>query len=106
MQAADGEAGDSSGDRDPEEAEEPEEDPEVVALKEEIGKLEGELKGKKSSLAYALDQVDEYSKAGYARAVAEMENMRRVRSVGDTWVVYSFSFGESTHHSLLLRCII
>lgn len=61
--------------------EETSEDPEVAALKEEIALLEAQLKTKKSSLSYALDQIDEYSKAGYARAVAEMENMRRVRSV-------------------------
>jgi len=58
----------------------PEEDPEVTTLKQEIAKLEAELKSKKSSLSFVLDQVEEYSKAGYARAVAEMENMRRVRS--------------------------
>eukprot|EP00980_Cylindrotheca_fusiformis_P030440 scaffold24812_cov171-Cylindrotheca_fusiformis.AAC.3 len=56
------------------------EDPEVVALKEEIAKLEGELKAKQATLSYAQDQVEEYSKGGYARKVAEMENMRRVRS--------------------------
>ena len=60
---------------------EPAEDPEVTSLREEIASLESELKGKKASLAYALEQVEEYSKAGYARQVAEMENMRRVRSV-------------------------
>mmetsp|Transcript_85616 Transcript_85616/g.247112 ORF Transcript_85616/g.247112 Transcript_85616/m.247112 type:complete len:266 (+) Transcript_85616:100-897(+) len=58
----------------------PEEDPEVTALKEEISKLESELKSRRASLSLVIDQVEEYSKAGYARAVAEMENMRRVRS--------------------------
>lgn len=57
------------------------EDPEMVALKEEIAALEGDLKAKQSTLSYAQDQVDEYSKGGYARKVAEMENMRRIRSV-------------------------
>jgi hypothetical protein len=57
------------------------EDPEMVALKEEITKLEADLKSKQPTLAYSQDQVEEYSKAGYARKVAEMENMRRVRSV-------------------------
>ena len=39
------------------------------------------LKGKKSTLAYTKEQAEEFSKAGYARKVAEMENMRRRRSV-------------------------
>jgi hypothetical protein len=64
-----------------EKEEEPEEDPELVALKEEIAQLESTLKNKKTTLSYTQDQVEEYSKAGYARKVAEMENMRRVRSV-------------------------
>ena len=59
------------------------EDPEIVALKEEIAKLESELKSKQSTLAYTQDQVEEYSKTGYARKVAEMENMRRVRNVSE-----------------------
>mmetsp|Transcript_41060 Transcript_41060/g.118045 ORF Transcript_41060/g.118045 Transcript_41060/m.118045 type:complete len:256 (+) Transcript_41060:125-892(+) len=69
------------GEDEPEsENEAPQEDPEVSALKQEIADLESELKAKKTTLSYSLDQVEEYSKAGYARAVAEMENMRRVRS--------------------------
>lgn len=64
-----------------EEAKEQEpEDPEIVALKEEISELESTLKNRRNTLAYAQDQVDEYSKTGYARKVAEMENMRRARS--------------------------
>jgi cell division protein FtsL len=66
------------------EAEEPKEDPEILALKEEIAELESTLKNKKSTLAYTQEQVEEYSKAGYARKVAEMENMRRARSVSKT----------------------
>ena len=62
------------------------EDPEIVALKEEIAKLESELKSKQSTLAYNQDQVEEYSKTGYARKVAEMENMRRVRNVSKEWI--------------------
>lgn len=58
----------------------PAEDPEVTALKEEIANLESELKSKKSNLQYQLDQAEEYSKTGYARSVAEMENMRRART--------------------------
>lgn len=61
--------------------EEAPEDPEVTALKQEIANLESDLKAKQSTLSYAQNQVDEFSKGGYARKVAEMENMRRVRSV-------------------------
>lgn len=65
-----------------EEEEQPaEEDPELVALKEEIAKLEADLKEKRRQVEYTSDQADEYSQAGYARKVAEMENMRRARSV-------------------------
>lgn len=87
MQAADGEMENGSGEQELSVEDvaavkaAPEEDPEVVALKEEISKLEAELKSKKSSLSYVVEQVEEYSKSGYARQVAEMENMRRVRSV-------------------------
>mmetsp|Transcript_40062 Transcript_40062/g.96723 ORF Transcript_40062/g.96723 Transcript_40062/m.96723 type:complete len:252 (+) Transcript_40062:117-872(+) len=56
------------------------EDPELTALKQEIANLESELKAKQSTLSYTQSQVDEYSKGGYARKVAEMETMRRVRS--------------------------
>jgi hypothetical protein len=94
MQEGDESTGDVSQEQEDasvEETPEPVEDPEVVALKEEIASLESELKSKKSSLAYSLDQVEEYSKAGYARAVAEMENMRRVRSVSKVQRVFEFS---------------
>jgi hypothetical protein len=67
-----------------EEAEEPKEDPEILALKEEIAGLESTLKNKKNTLSYTQEQAEEYSKAGYARKVAEMENMRRARSVSKT----------------------
>jgi molecular chaperone GrpE (heat shock protein) len=53
----------------------------VAALKAEIAEYEKTLAAKKSALQYTLDQCEEYSKTGYARKVAEMENMRRVRSV-------------------------
>jgi hypothetical protein len=59
----------------------PAEDPEVTSLKEQIAELESALSSKKLQLEKALDQCEEYSKTGYARKVAEMENMRRVRSV-------------------------
>ena len=61
--------------------EEEQEDPEVVAIKEEIAQLESTLKDKRRELAYVSDKAEEYSKSGYARKVAEMENMRRARSV-------------------------
>lgn len=63
------------------EEEEPPEDPEVVAVKDEIAQLESTLKEKRRELAYISDKAEEYSKSGYARKVAEMENMRRARSV-------------------------
>ena len=65
----------------PEEAPEIQEDPEVTAIKEEIAQLESTLKEKRRELAYVSDKADEYTKSGYARKVAEMENMRRARSV-------------------------
>lgn len=56
----------------------------LAALKAQIAEFEKALAAKKSALEYALDQCEEYSKTGYARKVAEMENMRRVRSVSRT----------------------
>jgi hypothetical protein len=73
-------AGEGEDDAD-EKEEEPQEDPEITALKEEIAALEATLKTKRSTLSYTQDQSEEYSKGGYARKVAEMENMRRARSV-------------------------
>ena len=64
-----------------EEDEGPPEDPEVTALKESIAELEAALADKKSKLQYELERCEEYSKSGYARKVADMENMKRVRSV-------------------------
>ena len=61
--------------------EEPQEDPELVALKEEIASLESALKAKRTEVSKMQDLADDYSQAGYARKVAEMENMRRARSV-------------------------
>lgn len=79
---ASGEEEASAEDADEAESEEEEvqEDPEITALKEEIAELESSLKSKRGTLSYTQDQVDNYSKAGYARKVAEMENMRRIRS--------------------------
>ena len=73
--------GEEDGEEGEAEEEEPAEDPEVTALKKDIAELETALKGKKSTLAYTKEQAEEFSKAGYARKVAEMENMRRRRSV-------------------------
>ena len=74
-----------------ESVEEIEEDPELKALKDEIAELEKTFGEKKSALEYALEQCEEYSKTGYARKVAEMENMRRVRSVS-ALLLYWFGF--------------
>lgn len=63
------------------EEEEEQEDPELVALKEEIAQLESSLKEKRRQVANTNDRAEDFSKAGYARKVAEMENMRRARSV-------------------------
>eukprot|EP00529_Nitzschia_sp_RCC80_P027805 CAMPEP_0113486548 /NCGR_PEP_ID=MMETSP0014_2-20120614/25053_1 /TAXON_ID=2857 /ORGANISM="Nitzschia sp." /LENGTH=258 /DNA_ID=CAMNT_0000380223 /DNA_START=227 /DNA_END=999 /DNA_ORIENTATION=+ /assembly_acc=CAM_ASM_000159 len=72
--------GEGGGGGDGDEEPQVEEDPEVVALKAEIAEHEATLAKSQSSLQHALDQCEEYSKTGYARKVAEMENMRRVRS--------------------------
>jgi len=62
------------------EEQEPPANPEVTALKESIAALESTLADKKSKLQYELEKCEEYSKSGYARKVADMENMKRVRS--------------------------
>jgi len=83
----------------------PKEDPEVKAIKEEIAELEKTLKEKKSQIQYLQDSAERYSKAGYARKVAEMENMRRTRSVStsegtakyqycSTWQRHLFIYGS------------
>lgn len=74
---------DESAEATEEEAEDegPPEDPEVTALKESIAELEATLADKKSKIQYELERCEEYSKSGYARKVADMENMKRVRSV-------------------------
>lgn len=58
----------------------PPEDPGVKAIKDSIAELEATLSDKKSKLQYELEKCEEYSKSGYARKVADMENMKRVRS--------------------------
>jgi len=77
----DNDEGEKTTDDDEEEEETKVEDPpEVKELKERISELESTLTEKKSSLQYNLEKCEEYSKSGYARKVAEMENMKRVRS--------------------------
>lgn len=84
--AAADESDDEDGEDDDEvtEEEEPKEDPELTALKEEIAKLEADLKKARRKVADTSDRVEDFSKPGYARKVAEMENMRRARSVRDS----------------------
>jgi hypothetical protein len=57
------------------------ENPEIMALKQEIASLESTLKASQQNIAYQNEKLEQYSKAGYARKVAEMETMRRARSV-------------------------
>lgn len=57
------------------------EDPELVALKEEIAAMEKMLKERRVQVAQTADAADEFSGAGYARKVAEMEMMRRTKRV-------------------------
>ena len=90
------------------EPQEEEEDPELKALKDEIAQLEQTLKDKRRTLAGTRDKADEYTKTGYARKVAEMENMRRARSVSmavhrmlvGLWLYcgLSFRFVTPIHH--------
>ena len=65
-------------------AEEPvvEEDPAMTALKQEIADLESAVKAKNRQVSVAQEQAERYTQAGYARRVAEVENMRRLRKVG------------------------
>jgi len=78
------EGGDEQASEASAEEEEPQEDPEVTALKASIAELEATQAATKSKLQYELDRCEEYSKSGYARKVADMENMKRVRSVSNS----------------------
>jgi len=62
-----------------EEAAEPVLDPEVVELKDSITSLESDLRAKKTQLRSLQDNVDKYSKSGFARQVALVENNKRTR---------------------------
>jgi hypothetical protein len=64
-----------------EEVEESKEKDELAALKTEIGDLEATLKSLRSSFAWTTDKADDFSKAGFARKVAELESMRRTSQV-------------------------
>jgi hypothetical protein len=57
------------------------EDPAVAALKQEIADMESAVKAKTRQLTVAQEQAERYTKTGYARRVAEVENTRRVRKV-------------------------
>lgn len=63
------------------ENEEPQEDPEITAIKEEIESLEAHLKAKRLEANRLIDLADDYTEKGYVRKCAEMENMRRGRAV-------------------------
>lgn len=91
-----------AAEEEPQEDEGEKEDPDVKALKDEIVELEKTLKAKKSQIQYLKDSNETYSKAGYARKVAEMENMRRARSV-------SHIFGQRKGYSadrIVLYCVM
>lgn len=79
------------------------EDPEVTALKQEIANLESDLRAKQSTLSYAQGQVEEYSKGGYARKVAEMENMRRVRSVSSDHLIWRFQWAKQCRSRVAIQ---
>mmetsp|Transcript_21392 Transcript_21392/g.27657 ORF Transcript_21392/g.27657 Transcript_21392/m.27657 type:complete len:266 (+) Transcript_21392:131-928(+) len=77
---AQGSATEEAPEEDASEGEE-EEDAELKALKEEIANLEQDLRTKRRTWMGTQDKAEEYTKTGYARRVAEMENMRRGRSM-------------------------
>lgn len=92
-----------------EEEYEEQEDPEIEALKEEIADSEKKLKEKKRQLMNLSDRADDFSKEGYARKVAEMENMRRARSVSFNQFVHPCKMPttDNTHDlppPFTLRC--
>jgi len=63
----------------PKEEKEQEEDPEIKALKEELSNNEAILKNKKQTLTTINESVEEYTETGFARRVAQMEDVKRVR---------------------------
>lgn len=54
-------------------------DPAVVELKENIAKLESDIKRKRGELADLKEMADKYSSTGYARQVAMVEDNKRRR---------------------------
>jgi len=62
-----------------EEEEESKEDLELKAIKDEIAELETSLKQKNRDLNSIESMVDKFSKAGYARKVAELDQLRKNR---------------------------
>jgi hypothetical protein len=50
-------------------------------LKQDIADLESKIRTQRDRLSYVQNDLDDYSKAGYARKVAEMEQMRRNQRV-------------------------
>ena len=82
-----------------EQVEEPPEDPEVTALKEEIAQLEKTLKDKNRDLNSIESMVEKYSKEGYARKVAELDQLRKMRRVRYTTTTTTFLL-------VLLACVL
>jgi hypothetical protein len=89
-----------------EEEEEVKEDPELAALKEEIKTLELTLKSRRQQVQTMQDRAEHYSKAGYARKVAEMENMRRDRSVSRCSCYYCGVFCGISHFLFKIMMIL
>ena len=59
----------------------PEENPELIALKEEIAALESTLRSKRLEAGKIEDEADEFTKSGYYRKCAEMDNFRKRRDL-------------------------
>lgn len=76
---------DDAADNVEEENQPSEEDQLVRSLKEAIHNAESELKAKKATLSRIEEDVEKYTKVGYARRVAQMEDMRRIRLVRNTY---------------------
>uniref|UniRef100_A0A7S2R1B9 GrpE protein homolog n=1 Tax=Eucampia antarctica TaxID=49252 RepID=A0A7S2R1B9_9STRA len=62
-----------------EKEEESKEDAELAAIKKEIADLESSLKLKNRELNSIESMVDKFSQAGYARKVAEIDQLRKMR---------------------------
>jgi hypothetical protein len=71
----------TESDADAAQEEEAAEDPELVALKEEISAMEKTLKERRVQVALTADTADDFTSGGYARKVAEMEQMRKNKRV-------------------------